>query len=51
MELTLSKGLGTYFFWSQWPYFLPEGNYLKAVVGIQKVFAKGMKNVLTAHAV
>lgn len=51
MELTLSKGLGQAVSWSQWPYFLPEGNYLKAVVDIQKVFAKSMKNVLTAHAV
>lgn len=50
MELTLSKGLGQTIFLVAVAFFLPKGHDLKAMVDIQKVFVKCMKNVLTSHA-
>lgn len=48
MELTPSKGSGKTVFLVTVPFFLPKGHDLKAMVGIQKVFVKSMKNVLTS---
>lgn len=51
MELTFSKCSGQTVCLVTVAFFLPKGHDLKAMVDIQKVFVKSMKNVLTSHAV
>lgn len=50
MELTLSKGSGQTVFLVTVAILLPKGHDLKAMVDVQKVFVKSMKNVLTSYA-
>jgi len=51
VELNLSRRSGQAVFLVTVAFFLPKGHDLKAMVDIQKVFVKSMKNVLTSHAV